>query len=33
MKPVSTYFGLFMDATVGKQYEEGLKNLKNVLEQ
>ncbi|MEO1620731.1 MAG: SRPBCC family protein [Cyanobacteria bacterium J06632_3] len=31
-KPMSTYFGFFMDSMVGEQYEEGLANLKTVVE-
>ncbi|MEL7224661.1 MAG: SRPBCC family protein [Cyanobacteria bacterium P01_D01_bin.36] len=31
-KPMSTYFGFFMDSTIGSQYEEGLANLKRVVE-
>ena len=33
MKPVSTYMGFLMDAMVGGDYETGLQNLKNVVEQ
>ena len=33
MKPVSAYFGLLMDSTVGRSYETGLQNLKAALEQ
>ena len=33
MKPVSAYFGLLMDSTVGRSYETGLRNLKAVIEQ
>lgn len=33
LKPVSAYFGLLMDSTVGRSYETGLRNLKTVIEQ
>ncbi|MEO0374897.1 MAG: SRPBCC family protein [Cyanobacteria bacterium P01_A01_bin.17] len=32
-QPISTYFQLFMDDVIGKDYELGLSNLKNVAEQ
>ena len=31
-KPLSTFLGCFMDSIVGEQYEEGLANLKTVVE-
>lgn len=31
-KPMNTYFGFFMDAMLGKTYEEGLANLKALVE-
>jgi uncharacterized protein YndB with AHSA1/START domain len=31
-KPMNTYFGFFMDSMLGKTYEEGLANLKAVVE-
>lgn len=30
--PIGRYFGLFMDGMLGPQYEEGLSNLKEMLE-
>ena len=32
MQPVSTYMGFFMDGMVGKDFEKGLANLKQVAE-
>ncbi len=32
MQPISTYFGFFMDGMIGKDYEKGLGNLKNLVE-
>ena len=32
MQPLNTYLGFFMDAMVGKDYEQGLQNLKDVAE-
>ena len=32
MKPMATYMGFFMDNWVGKDYEQGLANLKRVAE-
>ncbi|MEM8935066.1 MAG: SRPBCC family protein [Pseudomonadota bacterium] len=32
MKPMSTYFGFFMDGILGPQYEAGLENLKAAAE-
>ncbi len=32
-QPVSTYFGFLMDSIVGDQYEQGLANLKAVVEE
>lgn len=31
-KPINTFFGFFMDSMLGKTYEEGLSNLKTVVE-
>ncbi|MEL6158441.1 MAG: SRPBCC family protein [Cyanobacteria bacterium J06627_32] len=31
-QPLSTYFGFFMDSMIGDTYEEGLANLKSVVE-
>ena len=31
-RPMSTYFGFFMDSMVGSKYAEGLENLKAVVE-
>ena len=33
MQPLSTYFGLMLDSMVGKDYEQGLKNLQSIVEQ
>ena len=32
MQPINTYLGFLMDSMVGKDYEQGLKNLKDVVE-
>ena len=32
MQPINTYLGFFMDSLVGKDYEQGLKNLKDLVE-
>ncbi|NER83310.1 MAG: SRPBCC family protein [Leptolyngbya sp. SIO1D8] len=32
-QPISTYFGFFMDSMMGQDYEAGLANLKNLVEQ
>ena len=32
MQPINTYLGFFMDSMVGKDYEQGLKNLKDIME-
>lgn len=32
MKPVSSYFGLAMDSMIGNDYEQGLQNLKTIVE-
>ncbi len=32
MKPLSSYFGLAMDSMIGKDYEQGLQNLKTIVE-
>lgn len=32
-QPMSTYFGFFMDSMIGEKYEQGLANLKTVVEQ
>ena len=32
MKPFSAYLGFFMDSMIGKDYEQGLKNLQELVE-
>ena len=32
MQPISTYFGFLMDSMIGKDYEQGLSNLKVLAE-
>ncbi|MEA5464705.1 SRPBCC family protein [Leptothoe sp. PORK10 BA2] len=32
MQPISTYFGFMMDSMIGKDYEQGLSNLKTLAE-
>ena len=32
MKPFSAYLGLFMDSMIGKDYEQGLKNLQKLAQ-